>query len=50
MMNQNQSEKHLGVVVCKHCGTLLDTLDTDGINVFYGACESNSCETEQNDK
>lgn len=34
---------HLGTVVCRHCGEIIDTLPTDGVKLFYGECASKTC-------
>jgi hypothetical protein len=32
-----------GIILCKNCGEVIDTLDTNKVTTFYGICGSNSC-------
>ena len=33
----------LGVILCKYCYHMIDTVDTDGVRIFYGECEQDEC-------
>ena len=33
----------LGVIVCKHCGNMIDTLDTSRVITYYAICEQPHC-------
>jgi len=34
---------NLGVILCKHCGEMIDTLDTDRVITYYGECDHEQC-------
>ncbi len=42
-------ERHLGMILCRHCNALIDTLDTSGVKVFYSVCERTECKNAQAD-
>lgn len=33
----------LGTIICRQCGEIIDTLDTEKVTTFYGECERNAC-------
>ncbi|MEX1030303.1 MAG: GapA-binding peptide SR1P [Paenibacillaceae bacterium] len=39
---------HLGVILCKHCNCIIDTLDTDNVVTYYSECDDPQC-LEQRD-
>ncbi|TMV06606.1 GapA-binding peptide SR1P [Paenibacillus thermoaerophilus] len=41
---------HLGTLVCRHCGEIIDTLPTNGVKLFYGECGSELCRNPKGDK
>ncbi|PZE19682.1 GapA-binding peptide SR1P [Paenibacillus xerothermodurans] len=36
----------LGSILCKRCGTLIDTLDTDKVTIYYSDCRQEACVKE----
>ncbi|MCS7460607.1 GapA-binding peptide SR1P [Paenibacillus doosanensis] len=34
---------NLGVIVCKHCGEMIDTVDTEKVVTFYSQCDHERC-------
>ncbi len=41
---------HLGTLVCRHCGEIIDTLPTDGVKIFYGECGNKLCSQTKGDE
>ncbi|HEY0828944.1 MAG TPA: GapA-binding peptide SR1P [Bacilli bacterium] len=37
----------LGVILCKYCNQEIDTVDTNGVRIFYGECEQESCKQQR---
>lgn len=37
----------LGVILCKHCKQEIDTVDTNGVRIFYVECEQESCQQQR---
>jgi len=35
----NVRPSHLGLIVCRHCLNVIDTLDTNRVRIFYGECD-----------
>lgn len=33
----------LGVIICKHCGEIIDTLDTENVVTYYSQCDHEEC-------
>lgn len=33
----------LGMIICTHCGEIIDTLDTEKVVTYYGACGKEEC-------
>lgn len=36
----------LGQILCRHCGSLLGTVPTNGYKKFYGSCADDRCSGE----
>jgi hypothetical protein len=34
---------HLGTILCKTCGELIDTFDAVKVTFYYGLCASDDC-------
>jgi hypothetical protein len=34
---------NLGVILCKHCLEVIDTLDTEGVVTYYSDCQEPHC-------
>ncbi|MFE5319503.1 hypothetical protein ACFQ88_12420 [Paenibacillus sp. NPDC056579] len=43
MRSISGSHLNLGVILCKHCGEMIDTVDTDRVIVYYSQCEQELC-------
>jgi hypothetical protein len=41
---------HLGTLVCRRCGEIIDTLPTDGVKLFYGECGNQPCSQREGDE
>ncbi|MFD2614315.1 GapA-binding peptide SR1P [Paenibacillus gansuensis] len=46
-MSQPVKRLPLGVIVCRSCGTMVDTLDTDRVIVYSGFCDKSECRNPQ---
>lgn len=46
MENCNHSVD-LGTILCKHCGTVIDTLNTKRVQNFYVDCKQPACENNR---
>ncbi|MCR8642509.1 GapA-binding peptide SR1P [Paenibacillus sp. N1-5-1-14] len=42
-MGSNARSLELGVIICKHCGTIIDTVNTNRVQTFYSDCMEESC-------
>ncbi|NBI29922.1 GapA-binding peptide SR1P [Chengkuizengella marina] len=42
-MGQNGHMNDLGTILCKHCGEVIDTVDTDNVVTFYSSCKNDHC-------
>lgn len=47
MMGDSVGALELGSIVCKHCGTLIDTLDTERVIIYYSRCDQWECVEEE---
>jgi len=41
------SAVELGSILCKHCGALIDTLDTEKVITYYSECHQGECKNKQ---
>lgn len=47
-METNYSGKvNLGVILCKHCNAVIDTLDTEKVMIYYLNCGQCDCENHE---
>ncbi|WP_082882312.1 GapA-binding peptide SR1P [Paenibacillus swuensis] len=46
-MRETAKSLHLGVIVCRSCGTMVDTLDTDRVIVYSGVCDHSECRSKE---
>lgn len=37
----------LGSILCKHCGNLIDTVDTERVIIYYSDCLQEQCTKER---
>jgi hypothetical protein len=49
-MESSGGNIELGTIICKHCDSIIDTLDTEKVTIFYGICEDPNCISNQNKK
>jgi hypothetical protein len=42
-MEISGGSKTLGVIVCKYCGKLIDTIDAEKVEVHYAHCKNELC-------
>ncbi|WP_442601301.1 GapA-binding peptide SR1P [Paenibacillus sp. KN14-4R] len=42
-MGCNARSLELGVIMCKHCGTIIDTVDCNRVKTFYSDCMQEEC-------
>ncbi|WP_342045238.1 GapA-binding peptide SR1P [Bacillus sp. OTU530] len=40
----------LGAIVCKCCGKLIDTVDTEKVVIYYSRCSREQCINEEEQK
>lgn len=45
-MGQPINALPLGVILCKQCGNIIDTLDTDRVMVFSMVCNHQKCQEQ----
>lgn len=38
-MLQSNAPLHLGVIICKHCNAMVDTLSTNKVRTYHGVCD-----------
>ncbi|WP_084423172.1 GapA-binding peptide SR1P [Cohnella thermotolerans] len=50
MKEPGRSPLHLGTLVCRHCGEIIDTLPTSGVKLFYGECGNKLCSQTKGDR
>lgn len=41
--------KDMGLVICRNCEELIDTLPTDGVKIFHGLCGRETCKDTDSD-
>ncbi|NOU96353.1 GapA-binding peptide SR1P [Paenibacillus sp. LMG 31456] len=39
----SKQQLELGVIICKHCGDIIATQDTEKVTTYYSICKKNSC-------
>jgi hypothetical protein len=37
------SNKALGAIVCKYCGEIIDTIDSEKVETHYSDCKNEQC-------
>ncbi|UHA72497.1 GapA-binding peptide SR1P [Paenibacillus sp. 481] len=42
-MNNSNQTINMGVIICKHCNSQVDTLDTNRTATIYGVCDQQEC-------
>lgn len=42
-METNRCKVKMGVILCKHCDSVIDTLDTEKVTVYYLECSQANC-------
>ncbi|MBH5318309.1 GapA-binding peptide SR1P [Paenibacillus sp. GSMTC-2017] len=47
---RNSSKVNLGVILCKNCGTVIDTLDTEKVMHYYLNCGHEHCKDIANNQ
>lgn len=43
MRNISGRTLNLGVILCKHCGEIIDTVDTNRVITYYSQCDQEQC-------
>ncbi|MFB9327463.1 GapA-binding peptide SR1P [Paenibacillus aurantiacus] len=41
------SRENYGLVLCRHCNEIIDTLPTNGVKKLYSLCDSERCRSLQ---
>ncbi|WP_019535517.1 GapA-binding peptide SR1P [Paenibacillus ginsengihumi] len=41
--DQVEQQCELGILICKICGQVIDTLPTNGVKKIYGVCSGTDC-------
>ncbi|MCR8632633.1 GapA-binding peptide SR1P [Paenibacillus radicis (ex Xue et al. 2023)] len=39
----SKQQLELGVIICKHCGEVIATQDTEKVTTYYSVCKRSSC-------
>ncbi|MFK7693757.1 GapA-binding peptide SR1P [Paenibacillus sp. HJGM_3] len=42
-MEKTTMKLNLGVILCKHCSAIIDTVDSDNVVTYYSVCQDPSC-------
>jgi hypothetical protein len=42
-MENKTGRLNLGVIVCKHCLNVIDTVDTERVQTYYSDCQEPDC-------
>jgi hypothetical protein len=40
----------MGVIICKHCDAIIDTLDTEKVITYYADCRKEDCMDKRAEK
>ncbi|ACX66988.1 GapA-binding peptide SR1P [Paenibacillus sp. Y412MC10] len=46
-MKHSVKKVNMGVILCRHCNALIDTVDTNRIATFYGVCNQPECRQQR---
>jgi SR1 protein len=49
-MGEFFSTQALGIVVCRYCGKLIDTVDTEKVVTYYSDCKHEECNNQASRK
>jgi hypothetical protein len=49
-VNNQKQGVDLGSILCKTCGDLIDTFDTEKVIIYYSLCDKNVCRKHENVK
>ncbi|WP_084509060.1 GapA-binding peptide SR1P [Paenibacillus assamensis] len=41
--SMNNLNVNMGVIICKHCNSQVETLNTNRMVVYYGVCDQPEC-------
>lgn len=42
-MEESVSVTPMGLILCKHCHEIIDTLDTEKVTIYYSECLQEHC-------
>ncbi|WP_164821252.1 GapA-binding peptide SR1P [Paenibacillus koleovorans] len=42
-MENTAVKLNLGVILCKHCSAIIDTVDSENVVTYYSVCQDTSC-------
>lgn len=42
-MVRNWSVSEMGLIVCKYCNEIIDSMDTEKVTIYYGICKKEEC-------
>ncbi|MEB3102287.1 GapA-binding peptide SR1P [Ferviditalea candida] len=42
-MVRSRSVTEMGLIVCKTCNEIIDSVDTEKVTVYYGICKKEEC-------
>ncbi|MFD1956910.1 GapA-binding peptide SR1P [Paenibacillus thailandensis] len=48
-MLHSEVSQHWGVIVCKHCESMVDTFSTNKVVTYYGVCDNPECRDRRRD-
>lgn len=40
-------QQHLGVILCKVCSNVIDTIDSENVVTYYSVCQDPSCKNNE---
>jgi hypothetical protein len=49
-MNSNESALEMGMLICKHCGEIVGTLDTEKVSTLHVDCKKEACKETRIEK
>lgn len=42
-MVRDRSVIEMGLIVCKYCNDIIDSMDTEKVTIYYGICKKEEC-------
>lgn len=49
-MENATTRLNLGVILCKNCSAIIDTIDSENVVTYYSVCQDPSCRNAKEEK